>query len=377
MIQEDGKRQWWRYPLMIVAMLALGAGLWGGLFRLGWLAVALRPTLPMSHGPLMVCGFLGTLISMERAVALGRTWSFAAPAFSGLGGLLLIAGIGSWHGPLLITAGSLMLLAIFGVVLRIQAHTFVVVMMLGALAWFTGNVLWLLGAPVFEIVQWWMGFLVLTIAGERLELSRMLLHAPRVQWLFVGIAAVLGVGLMTSSFAHATGMRVTGLALIGLALWLFYYDIARHTIRQTGLTRFIAACLLAGYVWLGIGGVLALLYGGATAGPLYDAFLHAVFVGFVFSMIFGHAPIILPSVSGTPLAYRSFFYVHLTLLHVSLVLRMVGDLGGSLHLRQCGGVLNAAAILLFLSSTIVAVRSAQRSKPSLIPDASAAEHASR
>jgi hypothetical protein len=35
--------------------------------------------LYIGHGPLMVCGFLGTLISLERAVALDA-WSYAAPA---------------------------------------------------------------------------------------------------------------------------------------------------------------------------------------------------------------------------------------------------------------------------------------------------------
>ncbi len=68
------------------------------------------------------------------------------------------------------------------------------------------------------------------------------------------------------------------------------------------------------------------VYGNPAAGPLYDAVLHAVFVGFVFSMIFGHAPIIFPSVLGRPIPYRSFFYVHAALLHAALAARLVGDL---------------------------------------------------
>lgn len=360
MIDAVEESRWGRFPLMALGMLALLAGLWSGLFRMGWPLDALRPTLPMAHGPLMVCGFLGTLISLERSVALGRLWSYAAPALSGLGGLALITGLGTWQGPLLITLGSVVLLAIFIAVLRIQFQAFAIVMALGALAWCVGNVLWLSGEPVFRIVQWWMGFLVLTIAGERLELSRMLLHAPRVQNLFLGLAGVLIAGLIVSSFVPAIGVRISGVALIGLAAWLFYYDIARHTVRQTGLTRFIAACLLAGYFWLGFGGALALWYGAAMVGPTYDAELHAVFVGFVFSMIFGHAPIIYPSVLGTPLFYRPFFYVHLGLLHFSLLLRLIGDVGGSLYVRQWGGMLNATAVLLFIGSSAVAVLMAKQ-----------------
>jgi hypothetical protein len=99
---------------------------------------------------------------------------------------------------------------------------------------------------------------------------------------------------------------------------------------------------------------LNLLYAGYSAGPIYDAKLHAVFVGFVFSMVFGHAPIIFPAVLGSPaslgqpIAYRSYFYAPLLLLHLSLVLRLAGEFGGWILVRQWAGLLNALAILLFL-----------------------------
>lgn len=57
-----------RLPLMAVVLFALLAALWGGLLRLGWRWPALRPVLPVAHGPLMVSGFLGTLIGLERAL---------------------------------------------------------------------------------------------------------------------------------------------------------------------------------------------------------------------------------------------------------------------------------------------------------------------
>jgi hypothetical protein len=66
-------------PFLLLAILALLAGLWAGLIRLPWPLPPLRPALPMAHGPLMVGGFLGTLVSLERAVGLsalgrGRRW---------------------------------------------------------------------------------------------------------------------------------------------------------------------------------------------------------------------------------------------------------------------------------------------------------------
>jgi len=42
-----------------------------------------RPALAEVHGPVMVFGFVGTLVALERAVALGSRWAAAAPACSG------------------------------------------------------------------------------------------------------------------------------------------------------------------------------------------------------------------------------------------------------------------------------------------------------
>src|SRR5690606_38266987 len=86
----------------------------------------------------------------------------------------------------------------------------------------------------------------------------------------------------------------------------------------------------------------------------------AVFVEFVFSMIFGHAPIIFPAVLGVPPFYRPVFYVPLGLLHDSLVLRVAGDLAGGLAMRRWGALFGAAAIVLFLASAGFAMWTARR-----------------
>lgn len=343
-----------------MAMAALLAALWAGLLRLGWALPLLQPTLPMSHGPLIIGGFLGTVIGVERAVALGRPWTYLGPLLTGLGGLTLLVGLSGLPGPLLITLGSLMLVVVFGLILRLQLAPFTITMALGALLWLVGNLLWLFGWPVYQIVLWWLGFLTLTIAGERLELNRVLRLSGKVQQLFQLAVAIFLVGLIVTLFHLDGGVRLAGIGLIALAGWLLRYDIARYTVRKTGLTRFIALCLLTGYVWLGLGGLLALFYGGITAGLPYDATLHAVFLGFVMAMIFGHAPIIFPAVLGKPMNFSPLFYSHLTLLHLSLLLRVGGDLLIWLPARQWGGLLNVVAILLFMANTVRAVHQATR-----------------
>ena len=121
-----------RLPLLALGILALLAGMWAGLLRLAWLIPPITPTLAGVHGPLMVAGFLGTLISMERAVAIGRRWTYAAPLFTALGALVLIVGVAPTLGALLITLGSAGMVAIFIVIVRRQTVLFTVAMMIGA-----------------------------------------------------------------------------------------------------------------------------------------------------------------------------------------------------------------------------------------------------
>jgi hypothetical protein len=285
---------WVRAPLLGMAMATLLAALWAGLIRLGWPLPAWQPSLAVIHGPLMIGGFLGTLISLERAVALGQPWMFTAPLLSAAGALLLVVGVPIWLGALCITAGSIVLLAVIYQIWRIHPALHAGVIGVGVFAWLVGNGVWLAGRPIPTAVPWWMAFLVLTIAGERLELSRLLRLSRTAHSAFGAAAGLLLIGLLTSLIAFTVGVRLVGIGLVGLAGWLLCYDIAWRRLKAGGQARFIAVSLLSGYGWLAIGGGLSIVYGGVTAGPAYDATLHAVLLGFVFAMIFAHSPIISP-----------------------------------------------------------------------------------
>jgi hypothetical protein len=344
-----------RLPLLAVSMLALLAGLWAGLLRLGWSVPPMQPGLYFAHGPLMVCGFLGTLISLERAVALGESWSYAAPVLSGAGALALIIGAPDPIGAILITLGSFSLIANFVAILRRQTALFTLTMALGAGAWFVGNCLWLAGMPIMEMFFWWTGFFVLTIVGERLELSRLTGSSGRNRPLFLFATGAFVAGLAIGLRDPAVGLRLAGLAMLLMALWLWRYDLARWTVRQQGLTRFIAVNLLAGYFWLAVGALAWIWFGGDLTTLHYDVMLHAIFLGFVFSMIFAHAPVIFPAVLQRPLPYRRAFYLHSMLLQLSLALRTGGDLVSSYAAFQWGGLLNVVAVLVFVGNTVWAI----------------------
>ncbi len=340
-----------RAPLVVAAMAAMVCGVWAGLLRLGWALPRPDDSFGALHGPLMICGFLGTLIGVERAVALGRAWAYAAPLLSAAGVVALLLGGPPGTAPVLMTAAGALLTATCVAIVVAQPALFTATMALGALAWFIGNAAWLGAAAVPQFVTWWVAFLVLTIAGERLELSRLMPRTQAAEHTFVVVVIVLLAGLACGGIASGPGARLTGVAFLGLTVWLARYDVARRTIRQTGLPRFTAWCLLSGYGWLGVGGLIA-VFGGAlvnTAG--YDAFLHAVLLGFVFAMIFGHAPIIFPAVLGIRIPFRGAFYLHLVLLHVSVALRLDGDAVGYDPPRAWGGLFNALALLLFVLNT--------------------------
>ncbi len=344
-------------PFLLLSILALLAALWAGLMRLGWQLPALAPSLALAHGPLMISGFLGTLITLERAVALKQKWMYLPPFLAGLGGLLTLWMRTLSLGPILLTLASLGGIAILVEITRREVALHSLTMLFGAVTWFAGNLLWLFGWQIFQVVLFWQAFLVLTIAGERLELSRVLRPARVQQVLFGVIVFISLTGTIIAIFNLQIGTRLNGAALLFIALWSIRNDIAwRNLKHRLPLTRYIAWCLALGLVWLGIGGGLSLGFGAQAAGPRYDAVLHVVFIGFVISMIFGHAPIIFPAILGLPISFQPAFYVQLVLLHASLALRVIADYANLRAFRMWGGLLNEVAILLFIGMTIYSVR---------------------
>lgn len=321
-IRADSVAPRWRLPLLVLGFVSLAFGVAGGLARLTPLPVSI--TALALHGPLMVSAFFGTVISLERAAALDRAWAYLAPLSAGLGGVLLLAGFPR-EGFVAMALGAAVLLMASVVVLRRQPALEMATLLAGAAAWLMGNLGLLLGYPA---VPWWIAFFALTIGGERLELSRYLKRAPWVRNAFMALAAALLFAPLEPP--------LLGVALLLLALWLFAFDLARVTVRQAKLPRFVAVCLLAGYFWLAVGGALIALQ------VAYDAALHAIFLGFVFSMVFGHAPVILPAVLRTALPYHPILYLPLALLHASLAVRVVVS-------TELGAWGNAAAIALFIA----------------------------
>ncbi|MCK6579212.1 MAG: hypothetical protein L6Q98_14030 [Anaerolineae bacterium] len=360
-----------RYPLFAGVLLMLAAAGWAALQRAGWALPEIRPTLVGMHGPLMIGGVFGALISLERAVAIAalmrspRHWAFLAPFFSAAGGVVLLLVGAEPAAKLLLLAGSACLGAVYLRTITVRRYwsLYTVMMGLGAVLWLVGNLAWAAGQPIYVAIHPWLGFIVLTIVGERIELSRVLRHSRRTEQLLMAAAAVYIGGVLLALIDLGLGVRLSGLGALLLALWLIRFDLARRNARQTGLARYIALCLLIGYVWLGVSGILAIAFGAVYAGLQYDAFLHAVAAGFVLSMVFGHAPLIFPALTGRHIAYSSLFYLPLILLHAAVLLREISDLAGAFDGRMWASLLNAAAVVIFFGVVAAGALRSMRGEP--------------
>jgi hypothetical protein len=344
-----------RAAIAVVAVSAV-VGILAGLTRLGW-NIPWAASRGAAHGPLLVLGVFGTLISLERAVALGARWAYGAPLAGALAALTAVIGLRT-PVPYLALVEALFLTAANVAIVRRQSTTSTRLMLLGSVVLALGIAAWLAGRPIFSVVPAWLAFFVLTIVAERIEMSRL---APVPGWARTAIlvACVATAAAVAAALAFPLpAVRVFGASLVVIAAWELRFDLARRTVRQRGLPRFAAIGVLAGAAWLGVSGAGVAALGLPAVGPVYDALLHTVFLGFVVSMVFAHAPIILPAVARIRVTFGPAFYAPLALLHATLIARILGDMLGVASLRSAGGLGNALAIALFV---VVVVASRTRS----------------
>lgn len=290
----------------------------------------------------MVGGFLGTLISLERAMVMKNKFWLLVPFISGLSIPAML-----WLGwP---TVGiALLLMASLGLMgimyLQTVKHPvlYQYIMSIGAASWILGNFVLINTGLVAAAVPWWMGFLLLTIVGERLELSKFL---PTPKWAKKGLLwiLVLFVFSMWIPF-HGSGNLLMGFSVILISVWLLYFDMAKIASKKTDQFKYIGVGLRVGYLWLFFNGLILIFY---SLHPLYyDLFLHTFFLGFTFSMIWAHAPIILPMVLNIKeKPYHPILWIGWSIFQLSLVGRIISSILKAPDLRSVFGFINGWSIL--------------------------------
>ncbi|HEU5145946.1 MAG TPA: hypothetical protein VFT90_04490 [Chryseosolibacter sp.] len=336
-----------RLPFLLLAALSLIVGLWSGLQRIGWDLNILQAS--MHHGAIMVGGFLGTLISLEKILPLKHKGLFAIPAMSAAGMVFFLLGypIVAWSCLLLASMGlSVAFLHYF-----LREKSLVYLLMLGGgISWLIGNIVLITDRFYPLALPWWLGFALLVITSERVELTKFLPVTRTMKHLLVVLLALYIVGPALSF--HGTGSFVSGGALVGVSAWLMRFDLIGISIHREGLTRFVAIALLCGYISMLLTGILIL---SLDSQPMaYDGVVHVFFIGFVFSMIFAHGPIILPGVLGiSAKPYHQFLYVWLATLHASWLMRITADLLLDLNMRKYSGILTTIAIIGYFATIAI------------------------
>ena len=340
-----------RWAIAVVALLAvlnlLGA-LGGALVRVGTLApAAAGPTgtaAVLAHGALMMAGFFGTLIALERAVALHRgLW---VPLLAGVGGLCAwIGGAGPWStaAQALWLASALGLVGLYAWAGRHRAWSLpLAVEGSGALALLVGTLAAAFGQAELARLGW-SAFLVLTIAGERRELMRLVRLPAWSARAFLWGWALLALAIAGHALgAHAAALALWWCVMAALALWLLRFDIAPRQWRAAGWAGHTAICLSIGYGWLLLAAVL-----GLAGQPVA---WHVLWLGFVMAMVFGHAPIMLPALAGWRPRPTRWALLPLGLMGASVALRVAVTLA---DLPQAWPLVGAAHVVALLSFALL------------------------
>lgn len=332
------------FPLIIFSLLA---AIWTGWVRIGW-------SLPITnsaahHGALMVNSLLASLIFLERAVTFQRKWVLLLPLANAVSVLAFAFNKPAIAHCLFIGASTgFVVMCTYFIYAYREAYYYI--FLAGAFCLLAGNIILYRNGSYPGAVNWWMGFLLFTIVAERLELSRFLaLNKLKRTLLWFCLAMVLLALLWPF---QSNGNSALSVAIAVTALWLLKYDMAKHSIKVRGQHRYSGLLLITGYVWLLIMAVLLVFQHKLTFG--YDAVLHSFFIGFIFSMIFSHAVIILPAVTRLAVKlYRPVLYVWYALLQVSLGTRIIADVVENTPLRKLAGIANGFSMLLFFASIAV------------------------
>lgn len=327
-----------RLPFVFLALLCLLVGLWSGLNRMGWNFGALPVNI--HHGAIMVGGFLGTLISLEKIIPLRKKILFVIPLLSACSIPFFFAGLAEVSFLLLVVASGGLSLIFFHYLSR-EKNLIYLLGTTGSLCWLMGNIL-LFTRNFYPLAfPWWLGFALFIITSERLELMKFL-PVTRARKAILGVLLTAYLCGVILSF-HGAGGLLCGVSLAAIAIWLMRYDIAGISLKRTGMPKFVAVALLCGYTALLLTGVFIL---GLDNQPMaYDVVVHTFFLGFVFSMIFAHGPIIIPGVLGiSAKPYHPVLYAWLVLLHLSWAMRVAADILLDFQWRRLSGIITAVAI---------------------------------
>lgn len=335
--------------LLPLVLLGLLSGISGGFIRMGSSITGFGAA---AHGLYLVGGFLGTLISIERAMVMKQKAWLLVPFASGISSLFFLLGLTELgYGLLFFASLGLVIIMHLQSLKHPKTHSYL--LYIGATFWFLGNFMAFRQGLIAAGATWWIGFLLFTILGERLELSEFLPVKNRIKTLLLGFLGLFFLGLIFPF--HGIGPHLLGAGAILISIWLLRYDMAKVSVKKGHQFQYIGLGLLTGYAWLFIFGFTVLLL---PSHPLYyDLILHSFFLGFVFSMIWAHGPIIFPLIFGIKESpFHPILWIPWGIFQVTLIGRILSSAMSWVDERKWFAIGNGFSILvMFLAMAGVVI----------------------
>jgi hypothetical protein len=346
--------------LLPIAILSAMTGIVTGLFRIGWFEFP--ATGASEHGAIMVGSFMGTLISLERAISFKHKYTYFVPLLSAASLVCFLSGY-TQPGHYLLIAASLGLTAVTAIYQKLFTPAQFLILFSGSVCWLLGNAMLVLLNLYPAAVSWWMAFMLLTIISSRIKASAAMQVSDRNYTILYVLLSLYGISLLMPF--HGNGRYLSGISLLLIALWLIAFDMARKEAAKPEVSKYSGIVLLTGFTWLLFTG-LCMLW-GEMIGPLYDITLHSFFIGFLFSIVMAHGPKILPALLGLNISpFHPLLYLWFALLQGSLITRIAANFLNAYTLRQWAGLVNGIAMLaFFLTMAVLLIISLRKSKQSM------------
>lgn len=305
-------------------------GLFMGLSRFG----LINFPLSFHHGVLMLNGFAGGVITVERLLSNRKDQWFLVGLILLISGLTLY--IAGFEYGLLLVAGNIAILFVKETLIlnENKIHNSVY-QLVGLLSWFIGNLKFYQNGFYPAVVPFWIVFILMLIVGTRL--SKMGKEDV--------ISMVLSLTIFFSFWLgfHGYGQSIYGVGLSLLSVRLGYLEVRNRSKHLLGL--------MIAYGWLLISGISSLFSDYILYS--YDLALHAFFLGFFFSMIFLNAPdALLKKLDLDQLKTYPNFWV--LFLSSGLIVRLImGDLLQMQTARNMGSILNLLTIIIYIVSLLI------------------------
>ncbi|MEM4280828.1 MAG: hypothetical protein QXT61_05300 [Candidatus Caldarchaeum sp.] len=293
------------------------------------------------HGALMAVGFLAALIAAERAISLTNVLMAVASIYFSSGGLLLAVGFKLLTDVLWMGGALAFMIWTIWMWLKFRGNFSNLFFTFAAVLLLVGVVFFILGFPRVSYGLAWAGFFAAFIVGERMDMLK-ITKASALSYVIAGLS--LPVAAAGSLFLSKNLMA----AMFGLLLYsAVRHDVALRFVMRPGFSRYLAIGLGTAYLWLAVSTVL-----WSLAASL-DIILHSIFLGFVGTMVFTHAPIILPAILKIKHIYSPSLYIPFTMLQASTAMRIFSAATLNVGLWSLSGLVTVLSVIVFILLGVV------------------------